>query len=55
MYVGLLDHSSPQYQVNSSPIAYTVLAQNSWKYCSGEEAQQPDIFFSMFALHGFTD
>ena len=32
-----------------------VLALDSWNYCSGEQAQQPNNFFSMFALHGFTD
>ena len=31
------------------------IALDSWNYCSGEQAQQPNNFFSMFALHGFID
>ena len=38
-----------------SPIVCVVLALDSWNYCSGEQAQQPNNFFSMFAMHGFTD
>ena len=47
--------SSPQYQVNSSPIVCVVLTLDSWNYCSREQALQPNIFLSMFALHGFID
>ena len=54
-YVGLLGHSFPQYQADSSPIVCVVLALDSWNYCSGEQAQQPNNFFSMFAMHHFID
>ena len=54
-YVGLLGRSSPQYRADSSPIVCAVLALDSWNYCSGEQAQQPNTFFSMFAMHGFID
>ena len=54
-YVGLSGRSSPQYQADSSPIVCAVLALDSWNYCSGEQAQQPNTFFSMFAMHGFID
>ena len=54
-YVGLSGHSSPQYWAGSSPIVCAVLALDSWNYCSGEQAQQPNTFFSMFAMHSFTD
>ena len=54
-YVGLLGHSYPQYWANSSPIVCAVLAVDSWNYCSGEQAHKPNIFHSMFALHGLID
>ena len=46
---------TPQCQADSSPIVCAVLALDSWNYCSGEQAWQPDNFFSMFAMHGFID
>ena len=30
-------------RINNSPIVCTVLALDSWNYCSGEQAQQPNI------------
>ena len=54
-YVGLSGHSSPQYWANSSSIVCVILALDCWNNCSGEQAQQPNIFLSMFALHGFID
>ena len=51
----LLLCTSPQYSANISPIVSVVLALDSWNYCSGEQAWQPNNFFSMFALHGFID
>ena len=51
----MLGCSSPQYQANSSLIVYALLALDIWNYCSGEQAQHPNIFLSIFTLHGFTD
>ena len=42
-----------QYRANSFQIVHAVLEQDSLNYCSGEQAQQPHIFLSMFASHGF--
>ena len=36
-------------------LSVLVLALDSWNYCSGEQSQQPNIFFSMFAMYGFID
>ena len=51
----MLGCSSPQYRADSSPIVCVILVLDSWNYCSGEQAQQPNNFFSMFAMHGFID
>ena len=51
----MLGYSSPQYRANSFQIVCVVLALDSWNYCSGEQAWQPNNFFSMFAMHGFID
>ena len=53
--LGLFGHSSSQYWANSFPKVCVVLALDSWNYCSGEQAWQPNIFPSMFALQGLID
>ena len=50
-HVGLSGHRSPQYWGNSSQSVCAVLALDSWKYCSGEQAQHLPLNVCLEWLH----